>query len=275
MVLLAHGGVAVWEPYAQSGSIGSPATCDRAHEPAAKPGGCYDHRVGFNWKSFFALLAGAVVIVLLWDTWAIYPLKILVVFFHELSHGLMAILTGGEIDHIELVAQQGGKCFTRGGSRFFVASAGYVGSMVFGGVILALAARTKWDRAFSIALGVILLGVAVVWVRPLVSFGFGFCALSGLVMLGMGWKLPQAVNDAALKLIGLVSCLYPIPDIKSDVLDRDVHSDASTIAELTHIPKEVWGVAWIVVALIVGLGFLWLASRGEPEASEARPGSSA
>ena len=45
-------------------------------------------------------------------------LKILVVFFHELSHGLAAIGSGGEIDHIEVVAREGGVCYTRGGSRF-------------------------------------------------------------------------------------------------------------------------------------------------------------
>ena len=39
-------------------------------------------------------------VVLLWGTWRIDPLKILVFFFHELSHGLAATLTGGSIVEI-------------------------------------------------------------------------------------------------------------------------------------------------------------------------------
>jgi len=89
------------------------------------------------------LLAIMVVAWLLWDTVLILPLKILVVFFHELSHGLMAIVTGGEIVRIEVVRQEGGLCVTQGGNRFLTLSAGYVGSLCWGGLLLVLAARSR------------------------------------------------------------------------------------------------------------------------------------
>ena len=44
------------------------------------------------------MLAGIFVVVYcLWNTSLVYPLKILVVFFHEISHGVAAVLTGGSI----------------------------------------------------------------------------------------------------------------------------------------------------------------------------------
>ena len=99
-----------------------------------------------NWAEALSLLAGMVVVGFFWDSVVVYPLKILVVFFHELSHGLVAMLTGGEIVRIEVVKEQGGLCVTRGGSRFLTLSAGYLGSLMWGGVIVMLAARTRHDR---------------------------------------------------------------------------------------------------------------------------------
>jgi len=50
-----------------------------------------------DWTEMAGLLITLVAILFLWNTWVVYPLKILVVFFHELSHGLMAVVTGGSI----------------------------------------------------------------------------------------------------------------------------------------------------------------------------------
>lgn len=61
-----------------------------------------------------------------WDTAVVLPVKYLTVFFHELSHGLAAVLTGGQIVRIELSRNLGGVCWTAGGIRFIVITAGYL-----------------------------------------------------------------------------------------------------------------------------------------------------
>src|SRR5881628_2717733 len=110
-----------------------------------------------NWKELSALTGLMLAVVLLWNTWFVYPLKVLVVFFHELSHGLMAIATGGSIQEIQVVAQEGGMCVTAGGNRFLILSAGYLGSLVWGGAILVLATRTKRDKLIAALMGGILI----------------------------------------------------------------------------------------------------------------------
>jgi hypothetical protein len=203
------------------------------------------------------LVALMVPLTLLWSTWVVWPLKILVVFFHELSHGLAAILTGGSIDHIEVVKEQGGVCVTRGGNRLLTLSAGYLGSLGWGGLALLLSSRTRRDRAVTMAMSGLILLATIVWVRPVISFGFGFHLLAGLVILLVGTRLPESVNDVFLKVFGLASCLYVIPDIWSDTIARShLRSDARMLAEMTHIPTVIWGGFWIVVA--VGLGGLFL-----------------
>ena len=81
-------------------------------------------------KGHWQLLALLAAVFALWQTPVVLPLKILVVFLHELSHGLAAVLTGGEIVELSLSAQQGGHAVTRGGSRFLILSAGYLGSLL-------------------------------------------------------------------------------------------------------------------------------------------------
>ena len=48
-------------------------------------------------QKFLARLGLAAVLLLLWDSFVVYPFRIFVVFLHEISHGLAAIATGGSI----------------------------------------------------------------------------------------------------------------------------------------------------------------------------------
>lgn len=210
----------------------------------------------------------AVAALLLWHTWIVWPLKVLVVFLHEISHGLAAVATGGAIERIELSADEGGICWTRGGSRFWTLSAGYLGSVLFGGLILVGAARSRVDRWLSVALGVLLLAVCALYVRPLGGFGFAFAAVAGLVLVAVGAFLSHAINDALLRVIGLTSCLYAVADIKSDVLERPgLPSDAALLAEHTGLPTLFWGALWIAIAALGALLFLAKSVRRSARAS--------
>jgi hypothetical protein len=201
-------------------------------------------------------------VVYLWNTWVVYPLKILVVFFHELSHGLMAVITGGSIKEIRIVAAQGGVCVTAGGNRFLTLSAGYLGSLVLGGVILVLATRTRYDQTIATVIGGLMILISLLFVRPIISFGIFFGLLSGLAMIAAGKYLSEDSNDFILKVIGLTSCLYAVLDIKSDVLDRPyLRSDARMLAELTHLPTIFWGLLWITIAVIAAVFFLLVACK--------------
>jgi len=208
------------------------------------------------------LAALLIAIAFLWNTWAVYPLKILVVFFHELSHALTALATGGSVVEIRLEAAQGGVCMVRGGNPLLILMAGYLGSLIWGGVILVLASRTRRGSATTGALGALVLVVGLFLVRPVLSFGFVFAGVAGLAMILAGRNLTSRANAVLLKVIGLTSCLYAILDIKSDTMDRpQLRSDAHMLAELTGIPTVVWGGLWIILALVAAFLFLRLATR--------------
>ena len=194
----------------------------------------------------------------LWDTSVIYPLKIFVVFLHELSHGLAALVMGGSIQRIEISPNQGGVCYCGGGSRFLTLSAGYLGSLAWGvGLLLIAGTRKLWHFATMVVLGMIVVVVSVLYIRTM--FGLTFGLMFGLGLLAVARYLPIEVQTITLTVIGLTSCLYAILDIKSDILDRPgIRSDARMLADLTGVPTLVWGVLWIAIAVGVSA---WLLRR--------------
>ena len=229
-------------------------------------------------KKFFSRLdiRSIVIFIIIGALWnipivshAIYPLKIFVVFMHELSHGLMAIATGGQIKEIVVVSQQGGHTITIGGSEFWTLMAGYLGSLAWGGLILVLAARTHLDKLLSTLIGIGMVLVSIRYVRNPFGLMFGI-AFGGLLVI-VGLLLSEAVNDLILRVIGLTSCLYAILDIKSDVLDRShLRSDARMLSELTSISTLTWGILWILIAIIGTLFFLYLAGKEKPVVNNKR-----
>ena len=197
-----------------------------------------------------------------WDSALVYPLRVFVVFLHEISHGLAAALTGGRIVAIGLTFDEGGVCITEGGWRFLILNAGYLGSLFWGAVFLVVSARTRASREITGFVGAFVLGVTLFYVRSL--FGFVYGLMAGAALVGAAVKLPRDVVDDLLQTIGVVSCLYAVWDVGSDVVTRDVPgSDARALGLLTGIPGVLWGIAWIALSLVVGFFALRLVARGD------------
>lgn len=192
----------------------------------------------------------------LWTTPFVYPLKVFVVLLHEISHGLAAVTTGGRIDRIVLSMAEGGACYCPGGSAFVTLSAGYLGSLGWG-LLLMTGARLRPKRLPVLvgAVGAAVLGITALWVRS--AFGVLFGLLFGAALLLAARHLRSGGQAGLLTALGLTSALYAVLDIRSDVLQRPhLESDARMLAELTGVPTVAWGVLWIGVALLVcGLAF--------------------
>ncbi len=187
----------------------------------------------------------------LWDTVVVYPLKIFVVMLHEISHGIASVATGGTIERIVLDPAEGGACYCGGGNAFITLSAGYLGSLFWGVVLLAATDAKRISNRFLVfAVGALVVLLTALYVRN--GFGFFFGLAFGTVLMIAGRKLGAGVSRVILTALGLTSCLYAILDIKSDILDRPhLESDAAMLAELTGIPTMTWGFVWIGIAIIV------------------------
>ncbi len=199
-------------------------------------------------KGHWQLILITLVVFTLWRTPLVFPLKILVIFMHELSHGLAAVFTGGSIAAISLSAQEGGHAITRGGNSFLILSAGYLGSLVLGMGLLLIALRTHADRAIMGVFGVAMLLVTLLYIRDF--FPLIFCTITGLAMLATAWFLSRPINDFVLRIIGLTSMIYVPYDIFSDTIARsELRSDAYMLAEQFGGPTMFWGGLWLVLSV--------------------------
>ena len=203
------------------------------------------------------LTAWVAVVWLLWWSPVIYPLKLFVVLLHEASHAAMAVATGGQIERILVTPDQGGVCYCPGGNAFLTLSAGYLGSLGWGALILTLARASRpAPRNVTTAIGVVVLALTALYVRN--GFGILFGALFGAVLIALR-SVGRTAHAWTLTALGLTSCLYALLDIKSDVLDRPyLESDAHMLAQMTGVPTVVWGVLWIGLGVALSV---WLFRR--------------
>jgi len=219
---------------------------------------------------FLLLVALLVLSIAMWTSWILMPVKLFVVFLHELSHALAALLTGGSVERIEINSRIGGLAVTRGGWGWLVISSGYVGSMLLGSLIVIGSVRGRGARVIAILVGGVVLLVTLLFVRNAFGLLFG-CAFGGGMLAAARW-LPRSWMILLVQYLGAMSCLYALVDVAEDLLTLQHRvTDASIMAASTGIPAIVWGILWSAISLVVfilTIRFAWrLANR---YASEAR-----
>lgn len=232
----------------------------------------------FDGRLLATLVASAVIGVLFWHAWPLYPFKLLVVLMHESGHAFATLLVGGSVDRISISPDEGGVTFSRYAPGFLreivISSAGYVGSTVSGCVLLWTAARAREGRWPIVALALWTGAVTVLWVRD----GFTLLFVGGCTLaLGLVAKFgPQLLRRGLLVFLATFACSYALYDIKDDLLhlaSRSGQSDADALAHATLIPAIVWAVAWggLSIALVVFTLRRIFVARGAP-GSAAAPG---
>lgn len=193
----------------------------------------------------------------LWETPVVYPVKLFVILLHEISHGAASLATGGSIQGITLDPRLGGACHCPGGNAFLTLSAGYIGSLIWGGFILE-GGRRMGRKAPNLVriMGICILVLTLLYLRGVFTIAFGVAV--GIALVLYARYLSGDASRILLSILGLTSCLYAVLDIKSDVLDRPhLPSDAYMLSELTGVPTLYWGGIWISLALAIS-GWLFV-----------------
>ena len=104
---------------------------------------------------------------------------------HEISHGIASLSTGGTIEKIVLDPYQGGACHCGGGNAFLTLSAGYLGSLFWGVVLLGLAGTKRVsNRALLTVVGGLVVLLTALYVRNGFGLLFGLGFGTALVLAG-------------------------------------------------------------------------------------------
>lgn len=225
------------------------------------------------------LLVAATLSIILWfipfAEILTYPFRLFVTFIHEGGHAIAALLTGNSVGSLSVAMNASGETYTtKGGliSQTLVSSAGYLGSMAYGALLLVLIRKAIAARVVLIGSAAIVLTLTVVYglLSPIFSWG----ALSGIPFTLLAGTLLSAgliaiarfakprVATFFVSFLAVQCVLNALLDLKtvfflSSPFAPGAPTDAVNMANATGIPALVWATLWIVMAL----GILALAMR--------------
>lgn len=174
------------------------------------------------------------------------PFNWLESYFHEISHGLAAIFTGGSIARIQLFSNGAGLCTTLGGIAFVISFAGYAGAIGWGFLIFKVANfRHSFSHYLSYVLLILLSVSCIFWVRDILTL-FICLVLIAMFFLAMKFKhLP--LFPVLLKLIALMVLLNGLESPLYLIDGRGV-GDGQALTKLTFIPEIFWILIWSAMA---------------------------
>ncbi|MDQ7779945.1 MAG: M50 family metallopeptidase [Planctomycetota bacterium] len=155
---------------------------------------------------------------LLWNTVFMYPLRLLVVLMHESGHALAAILTGGRVVSITITPQEAGVAVTAGGWRLLILCSGYLGSVIFGALLLRATVVPKLREVLLEIMAAGVLAVMLFFVGWADTFTLVYCIAAAIVLFLVGVKTRPAVEYFIVRFVAVASCLFAFLDLRGDLL---------------------------------------------------------
>ncbi len=188
--------------------------------------------------------------LLFWNSLVIYPIKLFVVLLHEISHGLAAILTGGKIENIVINYQLGGSCSTINGNHFIIAFAGYIGSLFWGASLFYFSFDINKLKIFTSILAFIFLYFSANYITGGIGIVFSLFLIIFLLVIPRFFSF--YTNKIIFSIIGLISCLYVVTDIKEDIFVSEFRiTDAQILSETIGFSPFFWGIIWLIISLSI------------------------
>lgn len=219
----------------------------------------------FRRRALLITAAAFALALILWNVpqleFIMYPFRLFVTFIHETGHGLAAIISGGRFVGFQVFESGAGVATTIGGSRALILPAGYLGAALFGAALFYIAHTVRSSRLVSLALGIGLALVTILYTGLLTS-NFSFVAFFvGLVGAGLliwlGRRGSQDANMLVLNLLAIISGLNAVLDLlfligNSGAGLGQVRNDAAAFsADVAPIlPGSVWAALWALLALL-------------------------
>jgi hypothetical protein len=197
-----------------------------------------------------------------------YPFTIFVTFIHEGSHALAALLTGNSVESLSVAMNASGETYTtRGGllSQIFVSSAGYLGAMTYGALLLFLIRRAVAARVVLLGSAAFIFALTLIyglW-KPLTNAawaGIPFTLAAG-VLLSLGLVLLARYASARVasffvSFLAVQCVLNALLDLKevffaSAPFSVGRKTDALNMANATGVPAIVWAFLWITLSILI------------------------
>jgi len=193
----------------------------------------------------------------------IYPFAILTTWFHEMGHGLTAMLMGQQFEQLVIFPNGSGyaQSFVAGeASRFThaaIAAGGPLAPSAVGALLIIASAHPKaWRPVLWLAAAAIL-GSLVIWVRS--ATGWWTLPLVAGILGLVAWRGSPAWARFTLQFLGVMGAMSMLRDFnylftEQAVIDgQAILSDTGQIEAALGLPHWLWaGVILLISATMVG-----------------------
>ncbi|QUL37055.1 M50 family metallopeptidase [Erythrobacter sp. JK5] len=232
------------------------------------------------------LLIAVVVVLALpalpFGTYLIYPFVILTTWFHEMGHGISALLVGQDFQRLLIYANGSGvaeSLVDTDASRLTqaaIAAGGPLAPCIAGaGLILASAHRKLW-RGTLVALAGVIFASVIVYVRS--EVGIAVLPLVGALLVLIAWKAPDGFARFSLQFLGVLAAMSMLRDFnylfteQAVINGRRILSDTGQIEASLFLPHWFWAGAIIAAsALMIGLSLKYALRDIRPGGPKRKP----
>jgi hypothetical protein len=227
---------------------------------ALQPKGSVD-KSDVLWQSrSLLLIASAITVALMFLPYSniiLYPLRLFVTFIHESGHALAALISGGSVESLTVMPNGEGVTMTRDApwAAWLVLSGGYLGTTIFGALLLQVGRLKRWQnagRATLYAAAAFLLTVTLLWGHN------PFTLLAGIVLAALLGGLarisaPRVANFIA-SFLAVQCCLNALGDLRILLYlttNTRGDNDAVFMQQQYLLPAVFWASLWAVMAVII------------------------
>jgi hypothetical protein len=217
------------------------------------------------------LLGIALASILLWQTMLgsllLYPFTILATWFHEMGHGIAAMLTGRAFERLLIFADGSGVAQSLRPADGFrstdalVAASGPLGPAIAGALLIVSSRFPTATRAALAVLGAALVASTAIWVRSLT--GWLILPALGIAIVALVLRGSVPWQRFVIQLLGVEAAISAWQQFDylfspGGKVGGELHrSDTGAIADVLLLPYWFWGAA-ISVAI---LALLWWSFR--------------
>ncbi|GGX07257.1 peptidase M50 [Aquimarina muelleri] len=215
----------------------------------------------------------AIVVFVIWQLpyfgWVQYPFILLGTWFHEMGHGLTAILVGGSFKYLEIYENGGGVAYYTISDSYMpvsianalIAIGGLLGPAITGSVLIISGKSPKITRiALRVLIGIMILSL-ILWIR---SFWGMVILISFIVFLtGITFFKNQKLEVITILFLGLQSVLSTYLQLDYLFTKHFERDGAIQISDTQAIAENTIGTYWIwaILIVLISVYLLWKSFR--------------
>ncbi len=209
-------------------------------------------------KQRIGLLMGiAVVSIILWQTTigslVLYPFTILATWFHEMGHGIAALLSGSQFERLLIFPDGSGVAVSLRPAdaspltNALISASGPLGPAIAGSLLIIASRSEKATRVALAVVGSALIISTLIWVRSFT--GWLVLPALGIAILALAQLGTPAQQRFGIQLLGVQACISVWQQFgylfsSGGSVGGELHrSDTGAIADALLLPYWFWGAA--------------------------------